>query len=331
MTVDVQTREAAAAGLRYVTDDRPGIRRERSGDGFAYVGPDGHQVDDQAELRRFKSLAIPPAWSDVWICPDVDGHLQATGRDARGRKQYRYHPRWRAHRDEAKFDRMRAFGLALPQIRARVAKDLQRRGMPREKVLALVVQLLEVTLIRIGNEDYARENGSFGLTTLTDEHLVVAGGGAAFEFRGKSGKDHRISLADRQLARLVKRCQDLPGQQLFQYLDDDGRVRDVESGDVNAYLQEIAGADFTAKDFRTWAGTLLVARELVQLPWRTKKQAAANVAAAIKAAASRLGNTPAVCRRSYVYPGVIGGYLGGGLAADWTADGETALLRLLAE
>ena len=244
---------AQAAGLRYVSDDRPGIRRKRRGKGFTYVDPCGSTVRDPKALARIRSLAVPPAWTEVWICAQPTGHLQATGRDARGRKQYRYHPEWRAVRDETKFGRMTLFGEALPALRARAAEDLGRRGLPREKVLAAVVKLLETTLIRVGNREYARQNGSFGLTTLCDGNVDIQGSRLRFEFRGKSGKEHMVEIHDRRLARVVKRCRDLPGQTLFQYLDDDGLRQSITSGDVNAYLREITGQDFTAKDFRTWA------------------------------------------------------------------------------
>jgi DNA topoisomerase I len=248
---------ARAAGLRYVSDAMPGILRRRAGKAFSYRGPDGGLIKERAELVRIRRLAIPPAWTGVWICRYANGHLQATGRDARGRKQYRYHPEWRAVRDAAKFDRMLAFAKALPRLRARIAEDQARRGLPREKVLATVVRLLEVTLIRVGNQEYARDNGSYGLTTLRDRHVDFEGVRLIFEYRGKGGKQHRISLRDRRLARIVRSCQELPGQHLFQYVDEDGQRQPVDSADVNAYLQEITGEPFTAKDFRTWAGTVL--------------------------------------------------------------------------
>jgi DNA topoisomerase I len=305
---------AREAGLRYVSDDRPGIRRVRRGKGFRYVGTDDKPVRDPDTLRRIRSLAIPPAWTDVWICPLATGHLQATGHDARGRKQYRYHPRWRAVRDETKYDRMIAFAQALPHIRARVEQDLAQSGLPRMKVLATVVRLLETTLIRVGNEEYARDNGSFGLTTLRNRHVNVEGQTLRFSFKGKSGVRHSIYVDDRRLARIVQRCQDLPGQELFQYLDDDGTPHDIDSADVNAYLQEIAGQEFTAKDFRTWAGTVLAARALQELEtFDSQAQAKRNIVAAIESVAKRLGNTKAVCRKCYVHPGVINAYLDGSL------------------
>src|SRR5215470_5909186 len=258
-------RDANRAGLHYTRDDRPGIRRRRAGRGFTYRDDDRGRVTDRATLERIRALAIPPAWTDVWICRDPDGHLQATGRDARGRKQYRYHARWRRRRDAGKFGRMAAFGRALPRIRAACDADLRRPGLPREKVLAAVVRLLELTLIRVGNEEYARLDRSFGLTTLRDRHARVEGSRIRFRFRGKSGRRHEVGLRDRRLARLVRRCQELPGQELFQYEGDDGAIHDVGSGDVNDYLREISGEDFTAKDFRTWAGTVLAFRALRSL------------------------------------------------------------------
>ena len=244
---------ARAAGLRYVSDTNPGITRKRAGKGFTYTGPDGEKVRDKETLARIKALAIPPAWTEVWISPDEHGHIQATGRDAKGRKQYRYHARWREVRDETKFNRMVAFGKALPGIRKRVEKHLSLPGLPREKVLATVVRLLETTLIRVGNEEYARENKSFGLTTMRKQHVQVNGTELRFRFRGKSGRTHNVSVVDSRLAAVVKRCQDLPGQDLFEYVDDGGEMQDVDSADVNEYLREISGEDFTAKDFRTWA------------------------------------------------------------------------------
>jgi DNA topoisomerase-1 len=248
---------ARAAGLRYVTDRAPGISRRRSGKGFAYRAPDGRTLRDAAARRRIQTLAVPPAWTDVWICPDPSGHLQATGRDARGRKQYRYHPQWREVRDETKFGRLVAFAEGLPALRRRVQEDLARPGLPREKVLAAVVRLLGTTLLRVGNEEYARANQSFGLTTLRDRHAAVEGATVRFCFRGKSGKEVRVDIQDRRLARVVKRCRELPGQELFQYVDDDGQQQSVGSGDVNAYLREVTGEELSAKDFRTWGGTVL--------------------------------------------------------------------------
>jgi DNA topoisomerase-1 len=305
---------AKAAGLRYVTDERPGIARKRVGRGFSYVGPDGKPVRDGDELKRIKSLGIPPAWTEVWICPVANGHMQATGRDAKGRKQYRYHPRWREVRDETKYGRMVAFGEALPAIRKRVERDMSLAGLPREKVLATVVRLLDTTLIRVGNEEYARENRSFGLTTMRTRHVDVSGSRLRFEFRGKSGKRHLIELRDRRLAGMVRRLQELPGQELFQYVDDDGERRAIDSQDVNDYLREIAGDEFTAKDFRTWAGTVLAAMALREFEaFDSEAQARKNVVRAIESVAERLGNTTAICRRCYVHPAVLDAYLDGSL------------------
>jgi DNA topoisomerase-1 len=307
---------ARAVGLRYRLDDGPGIRRLGTPARPRHVGPDGRPVRDAETLARIRSLAIPPAWRDVWISPDPDGHLQATGRDEKGRKQYRYHPRWRAARDETKYGRMIAFARALPRLRERVAADLARPGLPREKVLAAVVALLESTLIRVGNDEYARNNGSFGLTTLRDRHVAVDRGTLRFRFKGKSGVRHEIDLADPRLARVVRRCQELPGQELFQYRDEAGAVRDVTSADVNAYLREIAGEAFTAKDFRTWTGTVLAAMALQEYEaFDGEAQAKRHIVRAIEAVAERLGNTPSVCRKCYVHPAVLEGYLDGDLVA----------------
>ncbi len=305
---------AQAAGLKYTTDEGPGIGREPRGKEFAYRDARGRAVRDAPTIDRIRKLAIPPAYADVWICPDPLGHLQATGRDARGRKQYRYHPRWRAIRDESKYDRMMAFAAALPGIRDRVHADLGRPGLPREKVLGAVVLLLEKTLIRVGNEEYARTNKSFGLTTLRDRHARVGRGGVRFAFKGKSGVEHEIDLDDPKLARVVAKCRDLPGQELFQYLDEEGRRRSVASAEVNAYLREISGRDFTAKDFRTWSGTVLASLALSEFEaFDSEVQAKKNVVAAIESVASRLGNTPSVCRKCYVHPEVIGAYLDGSM------------------
>ncbi len=303
---------ARTAGLRYVSDADPGLRRRKKGKGFVYTDASGRLVRDESTLARIRRLAVPPAWTDVWICPSPDGHIQATGRDARGRKQYRYHTRWRSVRDETKYDRMIAFAKLLPGIRRRVDADLSRPGLPREKVLATIVKLLEATLIRVGNDEYARQNRSYGLTTLKDRHVGFTSGGrkAVFRFRGKSGKQHEIELDDPRLARIVKRCRDIPGQELFQYLDDEGENRTIGSGDVNEYLREIAGDELTAKDFRTWAGTVLAATALAALEaWKTQRQAKRNIVAAIASVAERLGNTPAVCKRCYVHPAVLESYL----------------------
>jgi len=303
------------ARLRYVSDDKPGIGRKRRGKSFRYFDVDGKPIKDKAVLGRIKSLAIPPAWTDVWICPLANGHLQATGRDARGRKQSRYHPRWREVRDETKYERMRLFGEALPRIRQRVEQDIRLPGLPREKVLATIVRLLETTFERVGNEEYARENHSYGLTTLRDKHVEVAGATVHLHFKGKSGKMHSIDVHDRQLARIVKKCQDLPGYELFQYVDEDGKPRSVDSADVNEYLQTITDEPFTAKDFRTWAGTVLACAMLREFEaCDTQSQAKKNVVQAIASVSERLGNTPAVCRKCYVHPAVIETYMSGAMA-----------------
>jgi len=332
---------AEAAGLRYVSDTTPGIRRKRSGSGFTYTGPDGKTIKDPATLNRIRSLAIPPAYTDVWICPSSNGHIQATGRDARRRKQYRYHPRWREVRDETKFGRVLAFSELLPRIRRRLQGDLSKQGLPREKVLATVVQLLDCTGIRIGNDEYARSNRSFGLTTLRDRHVEVSGSKIRFEFRGKSGKAYNVSLNDRRLARIVQRCQALPGEDLFQYLDNDGVRQTVGSGDVNDYLREISGEEFTAKDFRTWAGTKLAVAALTELgTWTSQRQAKSNILRAIDRVADQLNNTRAVCRKYYVHPAVLDAYAAGSMlealqngtrpAARTELDGdEAAVARLL--
>jgi DNA topoisomerase-1 len=305
---------ASAAGLRYVSDESPGIRRRKKRGGFAYVGPDGKLIRNAAELKRIAALAVPPAWTDVWICTHPRGHLQATGRDAKGRKQYRYHTAWRDHRDETKFDRMQGFAAALPNIRRRARADLAKPGLPRNKVLATIVQLLEKSLIRVGNEEYVRQNQSFGLTTLRNHHVQVRGGRLSFKFRGKSGVRHSVEINDRQLARIVKQCRDLPGQELFQYLDDHGDLQGVDSGDINDYLKSVAGDDFTAKDFRTWSGTVLALAALREFPpAATKKQSEKIVVCAIEAVARMLGNTRTVCRKSYVHPGIIDCYVDGAI------------------
>jgi DNA topoisomerase-1 len=305
---------AAAAGLRYVGDWIPGIRRRRHGKGFTYRLADGGLLRHPAALSRIRRLRIPPAWRDVWICPLANGHLQVTARDARGRKQYRYHDRWREVRDGNKFDRLACFGLALRRLRASVAADLELPGLPRAKVLATVVRLMDLARIRVGNERYTRDNGSFGATTLRNEHVQVRGGEILLCFRGKSGKHHRISISDARLARVVRRCRDLPGYELFQYIDADGEVRGVDSGDVNDYIRSIAGDGFSAKDLRTWSGTVLAAAALCALgPARTRTQARSNVVRAVKLVAEQLGNTPAVCRKSYVHPLVVAAYLAGSL------------------
>jgi DNA topoisomerase-1 len=332
---------ADEAGLIYVNEHDAGIRRRRAGRSFTYVDARGQRVEDPATLARIRTLAIPPAWTDVWICGSPRGHVQAVGRDARHRKQYRYHPRWCEVRDAAKYARMLAFARVLPAIRARVAGDLARRGLPREKVLAAAVRLLELTLIRVGNAEYARHNGSFGLTTLRDRHVRVHGAVVAFHFRGKSGKPHAVDVTDAALARIVRRCRALPGPNLFQYVDARGRRQPITAGDVNDYIRDAAGADFSAKDFRTWAGTVLAALALADaVPATSRRQAARIVATAVATVAQRLGNTPAVCRKGYVHPGVIDAYLDGitlravrGAARPAVADGlaveEARVLALL--
>jgi DNA topoisomerase I len=303
---------ARLAGLRYVHDSDPGITRHRSRKRFSYRRLDGQPVLDQVTLSRISKLAIPPAWSDVWICPDPSGHLQATGRDARGRKQYRYHARWRKVRDETKYERMMAFGEALPAIRERVAEDLSLPGLGREKVLATLLRLLEGTLIRVGNVEYARENNSYGLTTLRNRHVNIVGSNVRFQFKGKSGVRREVGIRDRRVASVINRLRDLPGQHLFDYRDEDGEVHQVDSNDVNDYLREITGQDFTAKDFRTWAGTVLAAKSLEAFEkFDSETQAKRNVVSAIESVAKRLGNTPAVCRKCYVHPEVIDAYMSG--------------------
>ena len=305
---------AEEAGLRYVSDEQPGYTRKTKGDDFDYFDTEGRKIRDETRLLRIKRLAIPPAYTNVWICPTPNGHIQATGRDARGRKQYRYHERWREVRDENKYDRMIVFAKALPKLRRRVTRDLKRRGLPREKVLATVVQLLERTFIRIGNEEYAKENKSFGLTTMRNHHVDVTATKLKFRFRGKSGKEHEVDVTDRRLAKIIRQLQDLPGQEVFQYVNGDGEVRTVSSQDVNDYLRELTGEDFTAKDFRTWAGTVLAAMALNgQDPFENKSQAKKNIKDAISAVAKILGNTPAVCRKCYVHPAVLESYLDGAM------------------
>jgi DNA topoisomerase-1 len=313
-SVDQLKAAARAAKLRYVSDRRPGITRVRTDTGFAYRTADGSAIDDEDTLTRIRKLAIPPAYKSVWICPYENGHLQAVGRDARGRKQYRYHARWRAIRDESKYGKMLLFGRVLPKIRARVEEDLNRRGLPREKVLAAIVRLLETTLMRVGNEEYARTNNSYGLTTLRNRHVKIEGGHIRFDFRGKSGLDHSIDLRNRRLAKIVQRCQELPGQELFQYLDEDGTPRDIGSDDVNEYLQDITGEDITAKDFRTWAATNLAALALHELEaFDTQAKAKKNVLRAVESVSKLLGNTPAICRKCYIHPAIFDGYLDGSL------------------
>jgi DNA topoisomerase-1 len=309
------TDSAQEAGLIYVSHDRPGITRRRAGRGFQYRDIHGNRLKDQNELARIKSLAIPPAWTDVWICPSSRGHIQAVGKDERGRTQYRYHPKWRAARDESKYERILAFGKALPRIRARIRKDLRRPDLPREKVLATLVKLLQNTLIRVGNEEYAKANKSFGLTTLRNRHADVHGSQIRFEFRGKSGVEHAIDINDQRLAKVIRTCQDLPEQELFEYINEDGSRHDITSSDVNAYLKEITGQDFTAKDFRTWAGTVLAAMALQEFKaFDSQAQAKRNVVSAIESVAKKLGNTRAVCRKCYIHPAVIDTYMEGELA-----------------
>ena len=338
-TSDLPPEDAArVARLRYVSDSAPGITRRRAGASFTYRDAAGRTIRDAGTLGRIKALAVPPAWSDVWICTDLRGHLQATGRDVRGRKQYRYHPRWRAIRDETKYEHMLVFGQALPRIRRRIAHDLRRAGLPREKVLAAVVRLMECTLARVGNPEYARDNKSFGLTTLQDRHMRIVAGRVELDFRGKSGIRHRSVVADRTLARILRSCRGLPGAELFQYLDDEGERHSIDSGDVNDYLREISGADITAKDFRTWAATSLA---LVALAKRVDKAPTKKaVVDMVEEVAAQLGNTPAVCRKCYIHPAVIESFATGklapfvalrrgGAAAAHSARIERALIRFL--
>jgi DNA topoisomerase-1 len=327
--------DAEDVGLRYVRDGAAGIVRSRRGSGFIYRLPDGKRLRDEAALGRIRALAIPPAWTDVWICPSARGHLQAIGRDARGRKQYRYHAAFRALRDENKFARLASFARALPRIRRKVRADLRREGLPRDKVIAAVVRLLETTFIRVGNEEYARQNGSFGLTTMRNRHVRVNGHRIRFQFRGKSGKEHAIQLDDPQLARIVRRCRELPGYELFQYVEE-GERRSVDSADINAYLQAITGSEYSAKDFRTWGGTLMAGLALARRPPpRNKTQARREVNEAVRAAAEELGNTVAICRKSYVHPRVVEAYATGklarsrGVAARGLSVDERRILALL--
>ena len=301
---------AKAAGLRYVSDDIPGITRKKAGKHFSFFDPSGKKISDKKEVERIRALAVPPAYTNVWICPLPNGHIQATGRDARGRKQYRYHKRWREVRDETKYGRMIAFAKALPKIRKRIDADLSKPGLPREKVLATVVQLLETTTIRVGNEEYAKDNQSYGLTTMKDQHVKISGANLRFTFKGKSGVRHSIDLHDRRLARVVRACRDIPGQQLFQYIDDNDQRQSIDSADVNEYIREIAGEEFSAKDFRTWVGTVTCALMLGEFdPAENQTDAKKNLSEVIKHVAQRLGNTPSVCRKCYVHPTVIESYL----------------------
>ncbi|HEX4260516.1 MAG TPA: DNA topoisomerase IB [Acetobacteraceae bacterium] len=319
---------ARAAHLHYVSDRRPGLRRVQVEDGFAYLEPDGTPVTDEVTLARIRKLAIPPAYRDVWICRDPNGHLQAVGRDARGRKQYRYHPRWRIVRDETKFGRMLLFGQALPRIREAVGRDLAAQGLPRRKVLAAIVRLLEMTLARVGNEEYARTNKSFGLTTLRRRHAKVTGSHVLLDYRAKHGIRRHLDLQDRRLARIVRRLRDLPGQELFKHVDEDGQTHPIGSEDVNDYLREISGEEITAKDFRTWAGTNLAAmalRELAQFD--TAAKAKKNVVQAVETVSKLLGNTPAICRKCYIHPAIFEGYLDGSLLDGLKARADAALRR----
>ena len=314
----VDPRDAAeSVGLVYVSDESPGIRRRKAGKGFAYLKPDGSRLTEPAALGRIKSLAIPPAYTDVWICPKPNGHIQATGRDAKGRKQYRYHPAFREVRESTKYGHMLEFAASLPAIRKTIETHMALRGLPREKVLATIVHLLETTLIRVGNSDYAKQNRSYGLTTLRDPHVKVNGGELRFQFKGKSNKTWQLSVRNRRVAKIVKACQDLPGQDLFQYLDENGQQQAVTSSDINAYLKEITGREITAKDFRTWAGTVLAAIALSEFEsFDSEAKAKRNVREAIERVAARLGNTPTICRKCYVHPELLTCYLDGGVLAE---------------
>jgi DNA topoisomerase I len=317
---------AESVGLRYVSDDRAGIRRQRSGTGFFYMRPDGTRITDRQVIKRIRALAIPPAWTEVWICPFADGHIQATGRDAKQRKQYKYHPSFRELRESAKYEHMVEFADALPAIRAKVRAHMMLPGLPREKVMATIVHLLETTLIRVGNDDYAKQNKSYGLTTLKNRHVTVSGAEIRFRFTGKSGKQWSLQVKDRRIAKIIKACQELPGQELLQYLDADGTPQDVTSSDVNAYLKEITGQDITAKDFRTWAGTLLAALALKEFKsFDSAAEAKRNLRAAIERVAARLGNTPTICRKCYVHPEILTSYLDGNLALEIKSEVESEL------
>jgi DNA topoisomerase I len=310
--ISVDVAMPAPPGLRYVCDDAPAIRRRRAGKGFVYLDGQGKRVVDPAVLKRIRALVIPPAWTSVWICQSAHGHLQATGRDAKGRKQYCYHADYREAREQSKYEHLVQFAEALPRLRARVAEHMSLRGLPREKVLATVVYLLETTLIRVGNDEYAKANESYGLTTLKSKHVAVEGSEVRFRFIGKSGKQWSLAMRDRRVARVIRACQELPGQDLLQYFDDDKELRAVSSGDVNAYLRETAGRDITAKDFRTWAGTVLMARFLRAAgQFESAAEAKRAMSAAVKQVAAALGNTPSVCRKSYIHPAVTGAHLAG--------------------
>jgi len=321
---------AKSAGLRYVSDARPGIRRSGGAKRFTYTQADGSKLTERDTLRRIKALAVPPAWTEVWICPFADGHIQATGRDAKGRKQYRYHARFREVRDSTKYEHVVAFAGALPCIRRQVQEHMALRGLPREKVLATVVHLLETTLIRVGNDDYAKQNNSYGLTTLKNRHVAVDGNEIRFRFNGKSGKQWSLRVRDRRIAKIIRACQELPGQELLQYVDEEGYCQDVTSSDVNDYLKEITGKDITAKDFRTWAGTVLAAMALSELEsFDSAAQAKRNVRAAIEKVAGRLGNTSAICRKCYVHPEVLNSYLDGNLVLELKSKAENELRSTL--
>src|ERR1044071_959 len=320
---------AESVGLRHVSDGRPGFRRKKAGSGFTYNRADGSRLTERDALKRIKALAIPPAWTDVWICPSADGHIQATGRDAKGRKQYRYHPRFREVRESTKYERVVAFADELPIIREKVREHMGLRGLPREKVLATVVHLLETTLIRVGNDDYAKQNNSYGLTTLKNRHVAIDGNEVRFRFTGKSGKQWSLRVRDRRIAKIIRACQDLPGQELIQYVDEQGVCHDVTSTDVNDYLKEITGKDITAKDFRTWAGTVLAAMALSEFEsFDSAAQAKRNVRAAIENVAARLGNTATICRKCYVHPDVLTSYLDGNLVLEIKMAVENELREL---
>jgi DNA topoisomerase-1 len=323
----VDPRDAAeSAGLRYVSDERPGIRRKKAGTGFSYTRPDGSRLIEPDALKRIRALAIPPAWTDVWICPFPDGHIQATGRDAKGRKQYRYHARFREVRESTKYEHVVAFADALPFIRETVREHMALRGLPREKVLATVVHLLETTLIRVGNDDYARQNNSYGLTTLKNRHVAVNGNEVRFRFTGKGGKQWSLRVRDRRVAKIIRACQELPGQELLQYIDEQGNCQDVTSTDVNEYLKAITGKDITAKDFRTWAGTVLAAIALSELEsFDSAAQAKHNLRSAIGKVSARLGNTPTICRKCYIHPEVLNSYMDGNLLLEIKSQAESEL------
>lgn len=323
----VDPKEAAqSAGLRYVSDARPGIRRSRAGKGFSYTRADGSRLSELDVLRRIKALAVPPAWTDVWICPFADGHIQATGRDAKGRKQYRYHARFREIRESTKYEHVVAFADALTSIREQVREHMALRGLPREKVLSTVVHLLETTLIRVGNDDYARQNNSYGLTTLKNRHVAIDGNEVRFRFTGKSGKQWSLRVRDRRVAKIIRACQELPGQELLQYVDEAGNCQYVTSTDVNTYLKEITGKDITAKDFRTWAGTVLAAMALKELEsFDSAAQAKRNLRTAVEKVSARLGNTPTICRKCYIHPEVLNSYMDGNVVLELKSKAESEL------